>query len=138
MFNEGFTIMKKKETTLARLGYKCPNPSCGRTFSKPLRTIDLSQQDPEPYEACPHCLTEISNQENNPATQTSKEVPEASEIAETPPVVATEKSASTATRCNRHFGFLSERSSKEKIPEECVTCTEIVNCMLKEIKKQTD
>ena len=38
------------------------------------------------------------------------------------------------TQCSHHFGYLSERSSKEKIPEECMACGEIVNCMLKAVK----
>ena len=38
------------------------------------------------------------------------------------------------TLCSHHFGYLSERSSKEKIPEERMACAEIVNCMLKAIK----
>ena len=44
----------------------------------------------------------------------------------------------TKTLCTHHFGFLSERSSKEKIPEECMACAEIVNCMLKAVKSRTD
>jgi len=41
------------------------------------------------------------------------------------------------TTCTHHFGYLSERSSKERIPEECMACAEIVNCMLKAVKRQT-
>jgi hypothetical protein len=44
----------------------------------------------------------------------------------------------TKTLCTHHFGFLSERSSKEKIPEECMACAEIVNCMLKAVKSCAD
>jgi len=34
-------------------------------------------------------------------------------------------------KCAYHLGFLSERSGKEKIPEECIVCKNIVKCMLK-------
>jgi hypothetical protein len=138
MFNEGFAITKKKETIVASLSFRCPNPSCSRTFAKPLKAINLSQEDPEPYQACPHCLAEIDSQENKSITQTNTETLETPEIAETQPAVTTEKPVPTAAHCSRHFGYLCERSSKEKIPEECITCTEIVNCMLKGVKKQTD
>jgi hypothetical protein len=138
MFNEGFPITKKKETTLTSLSYRCPNPSCSRTFAKPLRALNVSQENLEPYDACPHCLTELTSQENKPNFQAFRENPETPEIAETQPAAATEKPTPAVAHCSRHFGYLSERSSKEKIPEECVTCTEIVNCMLKEIKKETD
>jgi len=36
-------------------------------------------------------------------------------------------------RCAHHFGYLSERSTKEKIPEECMICENIVQCMLKKV-----
>ena len=37
----------------------------------------------------------------------------------------------TPTECKKHFGYLSERAVKEKIPDECLTCREIVHCMLR-------
>jgi hypothetical protein len=47
-----------------------------------------------------------------------------------------EKSAhpSTPTKGCPHFlGYLSKRSSKEKMPEECIMCANVVNCMLKDV-----
>jgi len=35
--------------------------------------------------------------------------------------------------CVHHFGYLSERSKKEKIPEECMICGNVVQCMLKNV-----
>jgi len=35
--------------------------------------------------------------------------------------------------CAHHFGYLGERSTKEKIPEECIVCEKIVQCMLKKL-----
>ncbi len=35
--------------------------------------------------------------------------------------------------CAHHFGYLSKRSTKEKIPEECIVCENIVQCMLKNV-----
>lgn len=48
-----------------------------------------------------------------------------------PPEAAAEEPESTETHCIRHFGYLNERSSKEKIPEDCMMCTEILRCMSK-------
>jgi hypothetical protein len=36
-------------------------------------------------------------------------------------------------KCTHQFGYLSEHDSKEKIPEECMICENIVQCMLKTI-----
>jgi hypothetical protein len=37
--------------------------------------------------------------------------------------------------CHHHPGYLSERSSKEKIPDECMVCKDIVECMLKKMRE---
>jgi hypothetical protein len=36
--------------------------------------------------------------------------------------------------CAHHFGYLSERSHKEQIPEECMVCENMLNCMRKSVK----
>jgi hypothetical protein len=36
-------------------------------------------------------------------------------------------------KCRHQFGYLSKRDSKEKIPEDCMMCENIVQCMLKTI-----
>jgi len=35
--------------------------------------------------------------------------------------------------CQNYLGFLSEREQKGEIPEECMVCKEIVECMLKKM-----
>jgi len=40
---------------------------------------------------------------------------------------------SKVQECAHHFGYLSQRSKKEKIPEECMVCENIVQCMLKNV-----
>jgi hypothetical protein len=37
--------------------------------------------------------------------------------------------------CLHYFGYLGERSKKEKIPETCIICEKIVRCMLKNVTK---
>jgi hypothetical protein len=36
--------------------------------------------------------------------------------------------------CQLHLGYLSERSSKEQIPDGCLVCKDIVECMLKKMR----
>lgn len=40
---------------------------------------------------------------------------------------------SAAHQCPHHFGYLSQRKTKDKIPEECMVCENIVQCMLKNV-----
>ncbi|MGQ9529937.1 MAG: hypothetical protein ACUVQX_04620 [Candidatus Bathycorpusculaceae bacterium] len=51
-------------------------------------------------------------------------VPKEKEMLQMPP---------KAHVCAHHFGYLSERKTKEKIPEECIMCENIVQCMLKNV-----
>jgi hypothetical protein len=43
--------------------------------------------------------------------------------------------AESPSDCLHHLGYLSERSSKEGIPDECMMCKDIVSCMLKKMKE---
>ncbi|MGB9683636.1 MAG: hypothetical protein C0193_00315 [Candidatus Bathyarchaeota archaeon] len=40
-----------------------------------------------------------------------------------------------AVGCKHHFGYLSERSKSEALPEECIVCPKIVQCMLKSVSE---
>jgi hypothetical protein len=119
--------------------YICQNPSCRKSFAEPLKAVNLSLENPEPYLACPHCLTDITIQ-RDPSTDETKPVFGAGVLKTAKDSLGEEKNAPqpTKTRCTHHFGYLSERSSKEEIPEECMACAEIVNCMLKAVKSCTD
>jgi len=118
--------------------YTCSNPSCGKSFAKPLKAVNLSLENLEPYLACPHCLTEITTQEKPSVAEAKPDLD--AETLKTAKDGLEEKASpqSANTLCTHHFGYLSERSSKEKIPEECMDCAEIVNCMLKAVKSCSD
>jgi hypothetical protein len=116
--------------------YTCPNPSCGRVFTNPIKAENLRSKNAEVYNACPFCLTEITvedsttteEKENREIKKTKSEqasvYSEKKTIAESPP---------KAQKCMHQFGYLSKRSTKEKIPEECMMCENIVQCMLKNV-----
>jgi hypothetical protein len=36
--------------------------------------------------------------------------------------------------CRYHLGYLSEREQKEQIPDDCIVCKNIVDCMLKKMR----
>lgn len=57
-------------------------------------------------------------------------------VEEEKPVSEQEKpKRSSEQTCPHHFGYLGERSKKEKIPEGCMLCEKIVQCMLKNVTK---
>ncbi len=37
--------------------------------------------------------------------------------------------------CHFHLGYLSERTQKEQIPDQCLVCEDIVECMLRKMRQ---
>jgi hypothetical protein len=118
----------------------CSNPSCGKTFTVPLKARNFSVKNAKTFEACPYCLTEVviatqesiseepkSDVEEIGTSVVSLEVADKQRAPPTP-------SETKVEGCTRHLGYLSQRSSKEKIPEECMMCDKIVQCMLQAVK----
>jgi hypothetical protein len=115
--------------------FTCPNPSCGKVFANPLKAENLCAKEAQPYDACPYCLTEIVIDASSLAIKEEPK-PEIKRIEneehECTTAESTARSAS-ASQCSHQLGFLSKRPPKEKIPEECIMCSSIVQCMLKNI-----
>lgn len=117
---------------------KCPNQSCGKVFTNPLRTTNLDSRNSRSYDACPYCLTEIAVEENSTSAVVDSvpdvrvsEAKKEEHLAfkgEKPSAPSSKPSA-----CPHHLGYLSKRSPKEKIPEDCMVCENIVECMLKAV-----
>jgi hypothetical protein len=129
--------VKKKEVTTENQGYTCPNPSCGRVFSHPVKTENRCSRNAETYEACPFCLTEIVVEKKSATFEEERDLETTEPREEQTPVLMEEKEpagpSERSQRCLHQFGYLSKRSPKEKIPEECMMCENIVQCMLKNV-----
>ena len=64
------------------------------------------------------------------------EVEETAPVEEqTAPVEEQVKTPETPSGCLHYLGYLSEKSSKEQIPDECIMCKDNVACMLKKMKE---
>jgi hypothetical protein len=99
--------------------FTCPNASCGRIFSKPLKALNVQLGADAMYDCCPYCLTGIAELEEKTETVQAEKEPAPQE----------------PTSCAHHLGFLCERQSKESIPDECILCKDIVACMLSNLKR---
>ncbi len=105
-------------------GFVCSNSLCGRVFDSPLKAVLLKGNLPSrTYDACPHCLTEINSAQVSEIPSSIGNVQEA--------VLQQSEGPNAAPHCKHHFGFLNERTSKDQIPDECITCMDLVQCMLK-------
>jgi hypothetical protein len=113
----------------------CQNPTCGKNFTVPLKTLNLQENPSETFFAFPFCLTEIKIVEEAPLKAEEKHGE-----TEEPKIMQTEDKEKTKTGekpagCQYHPGYLSERSSKEQIPDECLICKDIVDCMLRKMRE---
>ena len=102
--------------------------------------MNLQQDTEEPYDACPYCLTEITVEEEPAINYEEPETiePETFEaeeaLVETEPLEEKTSVSEAPSECAHYLGYLSEKSSKDQIPDECMMCKDIVTCMLKKMK----
>jgi len=102
--------------------------------------LNLQQDTEEPYDACPYCLTEITVEEEPAINYEEPETiePETFEaeeaLVETEPLEEKTSVSEAPSECAHYLGYLSEKSSKDQIPDECMMCKDIVTCMLKKMK----
>jgi len=126
------------KTKMKNQSFTCSNLECGRVFVNPIIVQDLSLKNDSSYQACPYCLTEIITEK----TFEVKDIESAQKKKETKIKEAKERIHKIKSvqqpfleehKCPHHFGYLSERSRKEAIPEGCIICEKIVQCMLKKV-----
>ncbi len=101
----------------------CPNNACGKTFARPLTLSNVQHTSKEPYNACPYCLTEIialETKDENLPEETAPEL-DVEEICE--------QNHEELPDCKKYFGYLNEKQPNQPIPEECMLCSRIINCM---------
>lgn len=81
------------------------------------------QDSSGPYVACPYCLTRISDLEVEiEKSETHHAREKVFKSKENPPT------------CHYHLGYLSERKDKAEIPDECITCKFLLECMLQKMR----
>jgi hypothetical protein len=129
----------------------CPNPKCHRKIEEPILLNNLSTTPAEQYHACPYCFIKLDKEAENVthesppsppvhpslekvlnviSAQPQKEKEEEKEKEE-PPVKSPEKGEKGPSGCPHHLGYLANRPKDAPIPQECLTCPKIVDCMLK-------
>jgi DNA-directed RNA polymerase subunit RPC12/RpoP len=101
--------------------FKCGE--CGGTFEKPLWATDSSNGNVEEYYACPRCMTKVNYRRTQSGT------PRESGISVEEHEIASEKPADDLG-CNHFLGYLKKRAKNMPIPDECLTCSRMVECML--------
>jgi len=97
--------------------------ACGEEFKQPLLAKVFSDFLVEEYYACPKCLSRVTSVER----QKDFKIDEAEE--EESVVTEVEAAVGEAVGCAHHLGYLKQRPKNTPIPEECLTCSKIIECM---------
>jgi DNA-directed RNA polymerase subunit RPC12/RpoP len=100
--------------------------TCGEEYKTPLLAMVSSGPLVEEYYACPKCLSKVGIVEH----QKNVEVDETEEEEEeTPLKMEVETTIEENAACMHNLGYLKRRPKKTPIPEECLTCSQMIDCM---------
>jgi DNA-directed RNA polymerase subunit RPC12/RpoP len=106
---------------------RCRCSTCGEEFETPLLAMISSGFLLEEYYACPNCLSKVGNVER----QKNVEVDEPNEEVEEEETLKmeVEDTVEENVACAHNLGYLKRRPKDTPIPEECLTCSKMIECM---------
>ncbi|MDW8022945.1 MAG: hypothetical protein RMJ15_04315 [Nitrososphaerota archaeon] len=93
---------------------------CGENFLKPVLASVLLGDSLTTYYACPRCLAKVEDG-NSPK---HKEKERAADERKA------ERDVSETTECKHFLGYLKKRPKNTPIPDGCLTCDKIIECLL--------
>ena len=109
--------------------YSCE--ACGRMFEDPIRLTNLSATPMQTYSACPFCFSKL-----NENTVLEEELGDLKmSTSKDSSVVLGKKqkkieSPEQLTGCPHYFGYLKKRPKNTPIPDTCLTCQKMIQCLL--------
>jgi DNA-directed RNA polymerase subunit RPC12/RpoP len=108
----------------------CVYERCGKSFTAPVRLTDLSNKPHSAtYYACPYCFSKMDESEHNLSHELKlmKNQDNETTTSNNPKKHATPED--TTFQCPHHVGYLKKRSKDEDVPDYCLTCPKILQCM---------
>jgi DNA-directed RNA polymerase subunit RPC12/RpoP len=109
-------------------GSKCG--ICEEEFENPLLAMVLADSLVEEYYACPKCLSKVVGFHQKDVTVNDVDDSETDMRSEASKFeAAVEDSTSEVEGCVHHLGYLKKRPKSSDIPEECLTCSKMIECM---------
>lgn len=101
--------------------FKCNE--CGEEFQKPILATVSSDVSVHKYFACPRCLAEVSNVKDQEDVESKETVFPQREVRKA--AAKLEQSV----KCNHFMGYLKQRPKNTPFPEECLTCSKMIDCL---------
>jgi hypothetical protein len=109
---------------------------CGEEFEKPLRASVTTGSEISEYYACPRCLSEVMYEDHDEWVA-DHEAPHEILLSEEKMQELSLKAAEfnredgteTKAACDRGLGYLKKRSRDTAIPDQCLICASMIECM---------
>jgi hypothetical protein len=99
---------------------------CRSEFRKPLLATDSSRGNVQTYYACPRCLSKVDN------VQPDRQVEDRSvSVSVEPAKKLGAVNREVEVNCQHFLGFLKKREKNAAIPDECLTCEKMIECMVR-------
>jgi len=101
--------------------------ACGEAFEQPLLAMVFSDALVEEYYACPKCLSKVASlghQKDFEVDETEQE-----EVEEPVTADVAADAVDGPSGCMHNLGYLKRRAKSDPIPEECLTCSKMIDCM---------
>jgi len=107
----------------SQTSFRCTG--CNGTFQKPILATVSSRGCVKTYYACPRCLLKVGDVKQHK----DEEDKETSISIEKVKKVAVAKHEDTV-KCKHFLGYLKKRSKDAPIPDECLTCDKMIECLM--------
>jgi DNA-directed RNA polymerase subunit RPC12/RpoP len=98
--------------------------ACGEILNAPLLATVFSDSPAQEYYACPKCLSKVRSVEHREKAEVDNVVEEDNSLG-----INVEDTVAKEAGCAHHLGYLKTRPKNTSIPEECLTCSKIIECM---------
>lgn len=98
---------------------------CGEEFLKPLLATVSSTASAEKYFACPRCLTKLDIVKESKVEEKREEQPSTREKSKTREAFSKLDEA----KCSHFLGYLKKRPRNTPIPDDCLTCEKMIECL---------
>ena len=106
-------------------GFKCDE--CDVSFVKPLLATVRARGGNETYYACPRCLSKVKDAEESEEGEDSVAVEKVKRFVAS--VKSEDAGVKGDVKCGHFMGYLKKRSRDMSIPDECLTCDKMIECM---------
>lgn len=101
--------------------FKCS--ACNRTFSKPILATLSSCRQVQTYYACPHCLTKIAKTKNPKGKRGKGDLSTVEKVGKAASMLESD------VECKHFLGYLKKRPKDTSIPDECLLCEKMIECL---------